>query len=316
MPTSSIRCPACGAADPSPADAAGVHACVYCGSRYRMNLQGRATVLPGKAPPGTNPGKLFGAFMVALVLGAAITGFLAFRTEDEPEKPEVAFELDLESITGKEVEAPPQNEDVSLTPAEATPEPEPDATATFEEHHRKNSGGALWIYGTTTNTSPFVVDKVEVIAVLKDAAGKELGTKSGFAARDALAPGATSPVTILLKDTPEFASLDWELDVDKASWVPKMVSGLRVEAGSPTKNSWGAWEVEGKVHNEGSQSAKFVKVEMSGWSAQDKLLGLGDAYTKGKVLKPGASARFKHVGVHFDVDPTRFELHVEGRVAD
>jgi hypothetical protein len=314
MVTSSIRCPACGAADPSNADSKGVHACVYCGSRYRMGLAGQAKVLE-RAPAQTAKVGLVVGIMLAVLMAAGIGFFVALR----PSPDSVSFDpqLDIDIPTPAPLEAPPSNPTVALTPA-ATPEPEPEveATAEFVEHHRKDSGGALWVYGIVTNTSPFLVDKVEVIGVLLDAEGKELGTEHGYANRDVLAPGATSPIVILLKDTPEFASISWEIDVDKASYVPKTVSGLRVEASAPAANSWGAWESEGKVHNDGEQPAEFVKVEMQGWSADDKLIGIGAAYAKGDVLKPGESARFKHVGVQFDVKPARFEMYVEGRLAD
>jgi len=320
MATSSIRCPACGAADPSSADNAGVHACVYCGSRYRMNLQGQAHILPVVKPPSENKAVvLVAAMSIAFILAGAIGALFVLRATDDDGGGVSIPEIDFDLPTPKALEAPPENPRVALTPAdEPTPEPEPDATATFTEHHRKRSGGALWIYGMVENTSPFIVDRVEVIAVLKDAAGEEVGTKSGYIERDVLAVGATSPVTILMqdKDTPEFASIAWELDLDKASYIPKKVAGLRIEATSPTKNSWGAFECEGKVHNDGEQPARFVKVELQGWSADDKLLGLGDAYAKGEVLQPGESARFKHVGVQFDQEPARFELYVEGALAN
>jgi len=315
MVTSSIRCPACGAADPSPADSAGVHACVYCGSRYRMGLAGQVQVLERGPAQTAKLGLIVGAALLALLLAAA-GAFLAL-SPTPVEGDGFAPEFDVDIPARPALEAPPSNPTVALTPA-ATPEPEPEveATAEFVEHHRKNSGGALWVYGMVKNTSPFLVDKVEVIGVLLDAEGKELGTEHGYANRDVLAPDATSPIVILLKDTPEFTSISWELDVDKASYVPKTVSGLRVEASAPAPNSWGAWEAEGKVHNDGDQPAEFVKVEMQGWSADGKLIGIGDAYAKGDVLKPGQSARFKHVGVQFDVKPARFEMYVEGRLAD
>ncbi len=310
MSTSSIRCPACGAADPSPADGDGVHACAYCGSRYRMGLAGQAQVL-SRSPQGN--AKLILVLVGLLGAFGVVAGvFLASQGgEQTPVDPVRAIR-----VVERELQAPPSNQTLALTPAAvAEPPAEVAATAEFVEHHRKLSGGALWVYGVVTNTSPFLVDKVEVIGVLKDAEGEELGTENGYAARDVLAPGASSPVVILLQGPPEFASITWEIDTDKASYVPKMVSGLRVEAGSPAPNSWGGWETEGRVHNDGDQPAEFVKVELQGWSEDGRLLGLGDAYAKGDVLQPGESARFKHVGVQFDEKPARFELYVEGRLA-
>ena len=280
-----------------------------------MGLAGRVQVLERAPAQSAKVGLIAGLALVLLAMAGA--GFFLAYSTAAPEPDGFEPELDIDIPARPALEAPPSNPTVALTPA-ATPEPEPEveATAEFAEHHRKNRGGALWVYGMVKNTSPFLVDKVEVIGVLMDADGKELGTEHGYANRDVLAPDATSPIVILLKDTPEFASISWELDVDKASYVPKTVSGLRVEASSPKPNNWGAWEAEGKVHNDGDQPAEFVKVEMQGWSADGKLIGIGDAYAKGDVLKPGQAARFKHVGVQFDQKPARFEMYVEGRLAD
>lgn len=315
MATEPIRCPACGAGDPSEANAAGTHTCVYCGTRYRLRGGvGQVIAAPGGGGPAQQRPQVAAAMALAvLVMGGGVAALFAVQEPVEPPAPApVASSGDRQAVL------PPATNPTLVTEA-ATEPPTPaevPATAEFVEHHRKEAGGATWIYGMVTNTSPFVVDKIEVIAVLLDAEGKELGTKSGFAKRDALAPGATSPVIVLLKDAPAFASISWELDVDEASWVPEMVSGLRVEARPPSRGQFGGWETEGKVHNDGAVPARFVKVELQGWSADGKLLGVHDAYIKDDVLAAGESSRFKHVSANFDISPAKFELVVEGRKAE
>lgn len=310
MATEPIRCPGCGAGDPSDANAAGVHTCIYCGTRYR--LRGGVGHVIGSAEAAAQPRVAAAIAISLLVMGAGIAAFLVVDEAPPPDAP-----APRQPAPRPPVEAPPSNPALAIEAATEAPTPEKvDATAEFVEHHRKESGGATWIYGMVTNTSPFVVDKVEVIAVLLGADGEELGTKSGFAKRDALGPGATSPVIVLLKDAPEFASIEWELDVDKATWVPEMVEGLRVEAGPPSRAQFGGWEAEGKVFHDGDTPARFVKVELQGWSADGKLLGVHDTYIKDDVLQPGDSSRFKHVGAMFDVSPARFEMVVEGRKAE
>ncbi|MCO4769814.1 MAG: FxLYD domain-containing protein [Deltaproteobacteria bacterium] len=312
MSTEPIRCPACGAGDPSPANAAGVHTCVYCGTRYRLK-GGVGHVLPAAGSAGPVRGAAVAALLLIVFVGA-LAGYLVVSPAPEPLAPP---RTPTPPTAPTPLEAPASNPATTLVPSpRPAAAPAVAATAEFVEHHRKDSGGALWIYGMVTNTSPFLVDKVEVIGVLKDADGAELGTKNGFAKREVLAPGDSSPVVILVKDTPEFASISWELDVDKARWVPDLASDLRVEASTPTQNDWGGWQAEGKVHNEGDTPVKHVHVELQGWSADDKLIGIGDAYAKGDTLAPGESARFKHASVQFDQEPARFEMHVEGRVAE
>ena len=325
MVTRPLRCPACGAADTSTADGAGVNACAWCGSRYRVDLQGTAHVL---APVGQPSRAVLVALFVAgllMALGVVAGALVATKTSDPGGSsdvgtpPAVSVEIPPIAPTGRPpLEAPSENPSLSLTPAPQTvQEPAAPATATFEEHHRKTRGASVWIYGIATNTSPFVVRKIEVIAVLIGADGAELGTRSGYTARDVLGPGDSSPVTVLVTDAPASQDLRFELSVSEAAYVPALASGLRIEAGAPEQHdTFGNWAVEGRVFNDGDVAARFVKVELQGWSADGKLLGYGDAYAKDTIVQPGASARFKHANQHFAEPPARFELYAEGRPVD
>ena len=110
------------------------------------------------------------------------------------------------------------------------PEPVVAASASFE-FHRTQPGYKTSYYalGVVTNTSPFVINKPKVIAVLLDADDKELGTSFGYAERDTIAPGQSSPIKVLIKDPPEHTAVRYEVVPRKASYIPETVAGLRVE---------------------------------------------------------------------------------------
>lgn len=309
-----LVCPACGASDPGPSDAAGFGACAYCGVKFRLDASGRAHAVPA-APSSRSPGLLLGVGALGVLALSVALVFVVLRSEPDPE-PWTAV-MPLQPSDGP---ATPPGDPVtplsstSLAAAETpTPAPVP-ATATFAEHSRRTAiDGSLWILGLVTNTSPFPLGKVEVIAVLRDSAGTEITTANGYSKRDVLAPTESSPAQLLVKDPPESCSVTYEVVAKEPSYLPERAEGLRVEAAPPTATDYGAWEAQGKVFNDGREPARFVKIEVQAWDADDQLVGLSEGYAKAGSLAPGASARWKTLGMQTAAKPARFELVVDGR---
>lgn len=314
MPTL-VHCPACGASDPGPSEGVGPHSCQYCGARYRMDSSGHARAVAVAGSSGSRPAAIAAAAAALLaVLGGAVAVYL-MQPVGDPDRPTPTYGV---QYTPPE-EAPPTAAPLrgtSVAVALATPTPAPVASATFTEHSRRTaSDGSLWILGMMRNTSTFALDTTEVIAVLQDAQGREISTHNAFSTRDVLAPSEDSPVQILVQKPPAFASIEYEIDADVPSYLPRQVEGLRVETKGPKKAMFGL-EIEGKVFHDGTVPAKFVELEILAWDAEDRLVGLGTTYAKGDVLQPGANARWKEMSLSTAREPARFEVFVTGRPAD
>jgi hypothetical protein len=203
-------------------------------------------------------------------------------------------------------------------PTIAAPEPQQQASATFE-FQRKQSGyqTSFYVLGFVTNTSPFVIGHPKVIAVLLDAQGQEVGTDFGFAERHVLAPNERSPIKILISEPPEHASIRYELVVSEANYIPPQAEGLRIEPMTPrpAKYSEDAWELEGKVHNDGPHSAKFVSIEIQALDAEGELVGLETTYADAEVLAPGAMARYS-TQVTLADKADHFEFAIGSRIVE
>jgi hypothetical protein len=312
-----ITCPACGAADPGASSGPGTHACQYCGARYRLDATGHVHAV---ATPNSSAGLVLALVAAAaglVCLVGAIVAVIVLRTADadsDYDMPDI--ELDLSGLDASTPAQAAPLAGVGVAVELAAPTPAPVASAEFVEHSQRTaSDGSLWILGMLTNTSDFALDTTEVIAVLRDEAGEELGTHSGYSKRDVLAAGEASPVQILVQDAPTFSSIAYEVDADVPMFLPARVEGLRVEARPATNTGWGL-EIEGKVHHDGTVPAKFVEIEVQAWDADGKLVGLSNAYAKGDVLKPGQSARWKVLGLSSASKVARMELFVDGRPAD
>ena len=208
---------------------------------------------------------------------------------------------------------------VSVPNAIAVVTPEPPASARFE-FQSKASGheASFYVLGWVTNTSPFAIDRPKVVAVLVDAAGKEVGTRQGFSSANDLGPGEKSAIKVLITDPPEYAELRYEVVARKASYRTPRAASLRVEPVKPARASFGnAWDVSGKVFNDGTEPAKFVRVTVLAYDGQGGLIGVNETYadraTEG--LAPGAAARFTAPHSFPGITPARFEFQVDGATA-
>jgi hypothetical protein len=316
MPTEVLACPSCRAPGPMGPDAHGEYRCIYCGTRFRHSPAAPAPSFPPGsgpvvhvAPNKSSAGVVLIASGVLVLAGAGAAFFLVLAPGEVTvgqSSPTQARAAAVPAIAP--VPAPTHTPPTTISapvPELPTPEPQVPASASFD-FHRLQSGYKTSFYslGFVTNTSPFVIGKPKVIAVLLDAQGKELGTDFGFAERDVLAPN-------------EHASIRYEIIAREASYLPTRAEGLRIEPmpARPAQFGKDTWELEGKVHNEGSQSARFVSIEIQALDVNGKLVGLATTYADSEVLAPGGMARYSTQLMLAD-KADHFEFALNNQVAD
>jgi hypothetical protein len=334
MSTEVLACPSCRAPGPPGPDARGEYLCIYCGTRFHRTpvvaFPGKAAAAPvvvnvtAPAPSSSSAAVVLIAAGVTALLAAGVVFFLVLAPTKAPaDAPSRSAPISIERSssaippTSAPTHTPPSTISTAV-PEIAAPEPQAPASATFEFQRTQSSyKTSFYSLGFVTNTSPFVIDKPKVIAVLLDAEGKEVGTDFGFAERDVLAPAERSPIKILISEPPEHASIRYEVVVRESSYIPPQAEGLRIEPMPPRPAQFGkdTWEVEGKVHNEGTQSAKFVSIEIQALDAEGKLVGLGTTYADADVLAPGGVARYS-AQVTLADKADHFEFAIGSRIAE
>lgn len=304
MSTEAIVCPTCRAADTSKADGNQIHTCVYCGARYRLKAE-KAVAVQG--PASARKRQLGAIFALGALLAAAILGRFLFVTPRGATAPRI-------SLTKADLPPSVRNPTAVARPAPDAP-PEAPPTATFAFSARATGyQTSFYVLGWVTNTSPYVIDKPKVVAVLVDAAGSEVGTAQGFVSVSDLGPGEKAPIKILVNKPPPFAAIKYEPVARKATYRSPRASGLRVEPAPPKRSSFGSsWDLSGKVFHEGTEPAKFIRVTTLAFDAQGTLIGLHETFAQGaaEVLKPGESARFLAPAAFADTTPAKFEYLVD-----
>lgn len=297
MPTEALTCPQCGAAAPAGAPDTGLHDCGYCGARVRFTSGTRAPHGP-RTPRGAPAVPLLLGAVLFIGLAFGIAAFFIRAQDPAPDAPGAHHA--------------PASVVVVSQPA---PDPAPPPTATFDLHHSVVSVGTnLHVLGLVTNTSAVAVRSPEVHVILTDAAGTDLHADHGYATIDILQPGQTSPIDILIRDAPAHEGMRTEVTVREATWQPTPAGGLVVAPLPPTEDGR-TWRFSGEVRNEGEGPAQFVKVRITGWDGEDKLVGIVETYAAGKEALPaGASARYAASRGTWAARPARFEVEVGGRV--
>lgn len=317
MATELIVCPRCGASPSSAPDAQGQYTCVYCGSRFRTQTQFAARpvhVSPPAHAPVARPvaaKKSSGAATALAVIGGLVLlcaagGVLAvFQNHAEHGGNGSAPATPAATATTGDVPAS------AADPGAA----EPAASATFEAQSRASGyQSSFYVLGFVKNTSPFTIEKPKVTVVLRDANGKELATRDGYAEGEVLLPQASAPVKVLVSDPPKYGRMTFEVVARKASYLPEASSGLRLEIlEAPHSTGGSSWEVTGKVFNDGKLPSRFVSILALAFDAKDQLIGLDSTFVDGEAIAPAASARFRAMPL-YDTPPHHFKYVVAGRV--
>jgi hypothetical protein len=158
--------------------------------------------------------------------------------------------------------------------------------------------------------------------LLLDAAGQELRSNTGYAAREYLEPGQISPFTVLFTDDdapiPAFDSYRIEVRSGDADLeLRTTVRELRVDAPSFGGTQYGgSVGVRGTVSNRASVPAQYTEVLVVFYDAEGQVVGVGSTYADtgdSKVIAPGGSAPFDLNFVVLSGKPQSAYVFAEGK---
>ena len=135
---------------------------------------------------------------------------------------------------------------------------------------------------------------VEITATFYDAAGKVVGTGSGYTDMDILPPAQTSPFETLLTDEQQSQKIDnYKLSVSGDKTFESKPANLKLNVGDSFTDSINNYHVVGEVTNQGNQVTKFVKIAAAFYNNQNQLVAVGSSYTDPSDLSPATTAPFE-----------------------
>ncbi|MBN1612417.1 MAG: hypothetical protein JW940_37650 [Polyangiaceae bacterium] len=307
----SVRCPNCGAPSVPGSPSSGTIVCPFCSTQFAATRPEPTEVaVPSSRSTTRGMGVRSALVAVAMIVAGAATFALA-RPSPVPHTPGPTSRVQGTSATAASAVA------VLNVSAPVPAPPEQPATAKFT-FHRVAPGyrSSFYVLGEVENTSPFAIDKPEIITVLLDGDGKEVGTDNGFATKDTLEPGEKSYVSAIISNPPAYSKLKFEVVARRSTFRMPLSENLRLLDMSVTRPYPGQYAFAGKVENGGRKAARFLEVEVFAFDGQSKLLGVARSYAKTERLEPGQAARYQVTAVGYPQEPARFETTVTGRSVD
>jgi hypothetical protein len=197
------------------------------------------------------------------------------------------------------------------TPLAEAPEPPPrpaEAHAEFRfDGTQPGYEGSSYVLGWVTNTSTIPIQRPAVTVVLVAEDGRELAVENGYASVPVLEAEASTPISIMLSQTPAHARMEFEVDARPVSDAIEVPAVRVVDPVAEPPVEGKRWSFRGRLANEGTVPLRHARVSVYGISADGKNLGMQTTYANVEVLEPGQSARFVTRCDRFTGIPSRFE---------
>jgi hypothetical protein len=181
----------------------------------------------------------------------------------------------------------------------ATPTPPPTSTpqptGVYAHHASSYTSitGTIWIVGLVTNATGGPIDFVEITTNYYSASGQLLATDFGFADVSTMAPGTSSPFSVLLLDPPPgIVSFDYAVtDYDSDPFRPVVV-GLVVNVTNIYRSNTGTVHVVGTVKNNSATAYEFVQPLAAFTDAAGNVVRTDFTFTSPDDLAPGQTGTF------------------------
>jgi hypothetical protein len=179
--------------------------------------------------------------------------------------------------------------------------------------------GGWNINGELTNTAPNAVEAVRITALLYDSQNNLLAEQPDVIPGDILAAGATTPFTLRFRNGKPAQTVRYELQVSArnaeynlSNYIPP--EGFIKGNENALYNNQGFLTVSGDVVNSTKQPAKFIRVTVTVYDEQNRVVGAESAFLQKSELLPGEVSKYEVTFYQLAGNANRFVTKVEGRV--
>ncbi len=155
----------------------------------------------------------------------------------------------------------------------------------------------LTIVGEVRNDSNLDVGQTDIAVTFYNAGGSVIGTANGKTLLDVIAPGEKSPFVITLTRPPGLAL--HSLRAVGRPVPPEKNAQLSVVDVKRFEDDAGFFHVKGIVENVGSSTAKRVKVAVSIYNRDNRVINVGFTYVNPPNLAPGQQATYDIIFAYY-----------------
>ncbi len=175
--------------------------------------------------------------------------------------------------------------------------------------------GAFHINGEVLNNDPAALEFVRITAYLFDATGAILAEQSDFAAADVIESGAAAPFSILFPQGKPALAVRYELHAAaRHTELPSETyygpSNFVLDDHADF-NDQGYLVVSGTVTNQGASVAHYVKVTVTIFDGQGRVVATDTLFAQTQDFMPGASADYQLTFFELGGEAVRYTSSVQ-----
>lgn len=187
-------------------------------------------------------------------------------------------------------------------------------------NHWVDRNGGFVVVGQVYNNATIPLAFVRVNAVFYDDTGEEVAEQDGFVSSDLVLPGETAPFAITLADGIEAGTVRYDLessaryaDLESSGFYGPQNFAITSQADFDDN---GTLVIGGQLRNEGQQPAGLVKVIVTLFDEQQRLVGTDTTLVDEQKLAPGEASTFSVNFYELGGEPSKFIVTAQGVTED
>ena len=185
-------------------------------------------------------------------------------------------------------------------------------------NHWLDSSGGVVLVGQVKNNSSEPLEFVRVNAQLFDGEGNLLVEQDNFVSSERIAPGEYAPFSLVFADGLPEGTVRYDLTAS-ARYADRMTGSFYADfehTGQAEFDGSGILIVSGQVRNRGGQTANLVKVIVTVFDDEHRVVGTDTTLVDVQQLGPGETSPYTVRFFELGGPPETFLVNVQGVIAD
>jgi hypothetical protein len=179
-----------------------------------------------------------------------------------------------------------------------------------------DQNGGFVVVGQVVNNAPLALEFVRISAQLYDADGNLMGQQDDFVSSDLVLPGEYTPFSIIFTDGLPAGTVRYDLYASAryADYAARSFYGPQNFAVTSEANfdEHGLLVIGGQVRNEGNQTASLVKVIVTVFNDQQRVIATDTTLVDLQRLAPGETSSYTVSFVELGGTPHNFMVTAQG----
>jgi hypothetical protein len=172
--------------------------------------------------------------------------------------------------------------------------------------------GYFHVVGEVQNLGSLNLQYVKITATFYDSANNVIATGFTFTGIDVLVPQQKSPFDVSSYPSQDLVVDHYKVVVSDYSSTTNQPYRSLVAQGVTTSAEFGYYQIKGEVKNTGTRTATYVKLVVTYYNAEGKVIGIAFTFTNPIDIDAGQTAQFDCSSYPLEILPASYQLQVQG----